>query len=93
MPRQTSLSDPAARALGHVRARTRTGRFANQLWDMSDQEWEAALDELRRAGYQLYWTYGTVADDPTITGGWRLSTPCPSSPPLPPPQPGGGVDL
>ncbi len=74
MQQQVSLSEPAARVLAHIRARTLQCRwtFANQLWYMPDAEWTAALDEIRNAGYAIYWTHGTIADDPTVTGGWRL---------------------
>jgi hypothetical protein len=66
------LSAPAQRVLGHIRGRTLTGRFACQLWDMPTPTWQAALEELRHAGYSVAWTYGQVADDPTVTGGYVL---------------------
>jgi hypothetical protein len=67
------LSWPARRALAHIRARTVTGRFACPLYDMPAGVWAAALYELRRAGYAIVWTYGQVADDPTVTGGYVLA--------------------
>jgi hypothetical protein len=69
-----SLGDSARRALNHIRGRTRQAAFtfANQLWDMPDKQWTAALEQIRNAGYEIYWTRGTVADEPTVTGGWRL---------------------
>jgi hypothetical protein len=74
MREPVSLSESASRVLGHIRGRTRQAAFtfANQLWDMPDEQWTAALEEIRNAGYEIYWRYGTVADDPTVTGGWRL---------------------
>jgi len=69
---QVSLSESASRTLTHIRGRTVQGSFASQLWDMPDREWASALDEIRNGGHELYWTHGTVADDPTITGRWRL---------------------
>jgi hypothetical protein len=66
------LTEPARRVLAHIRARTIAGKFACQLWDMPNTTWEAALEELRQSGYEIAWTYGIVADDPTITGGYVL---------------------
>ncbi len=68
----TGLSETSRRALAHIRGRTRTGRFACRLWDVSEADWAAALAELREAGYSIQWTRGAVADDPTVTGGWVL---------------------
>jgi hypothetical protein len=39
---------------------------------MPTPTWQAALEELRHAGYSVAWTYGQVADDPTVTGGYVL---------------------
>ncbi len=69
------LSANARRALAHIKARTITGRFANQLYDMSQPAWRDALEELRAAGHRIEWTHGTVADDPTVTGGYVLREP------------------
>jgi hypothetical protein len=66
------MSDNARRALAHITGRTRTGRFACRLWELSAVDWKAALDELRADGRRIEWTFGTVADDPTVTGGWVL---------------------
>ncbi len=66
-------SDPSRRVLAHIRGRTITGRFATRLWNMSEREWDAALSELRAAGYDIRWTLGTVADEPTVTGGYVLA--------------------
>lgn len=66
------LSEDARLALGHIRCRTRTGRFACRLWNMEPGRWGRALNEIRAAGYRIEWTHGTVADDPTVTGGWVL---------------------
>ena len=71
--RDGQLSVDARRALAHIRGRTVSGRFANQLYDMPDERWQTALDELRHSGYRIEWTHGTIADDPTVTGGWRLA--------------------
>ena len=70
---EDQLSADARRALAHIRGRTVSGRFANQLYDMPDERWQTALDDLRRSGHRIEWTHGTVADDPTVTGGWRLA--------------------
>jgi hypothetical protein len=67
------LSVDATRALAHIRGRTVSGKFAHQLYDMPDERWQTALDELRRSGYRIEWTHSTIADDPTVTGGWRLA--------------------
>jgi hypothetical protein len=66
------LSESARRALGHIRARTVQGRFASRLYYMTEERWNGALDELRRAGHEISWTLGTVADDPSVRGGWVL---------------------
>jgi hypothetical protein len=66
------LSAPARRVLRHIRGRTLTGRFGCQLWDMPTPTWQAALDELRHAGYSVAWAHGQMADDPTVTGGYLL---------------------
>ena len=66
------ISEDAKRALAHIRGRTRSGRFACRLWDYTDDEWDAALSEIRAAGYSIRWTYGTVADDLAVRGGWVL---------------------
>lgn len=71
-PSPAALSELARRALAHIRGRTVSGRFACRLWDVSQTAWDAALSELRAAGYQIDYTHGTVADDPTVTGGWVL---------------------
>jgi hypothetical protein len=68
----SQLSEAATRALNHIVGRTRQGDFANRLWNMTEPDWNQAIDELRDARYEIYWTHGTVADDPTITGGWRV---------------------
>ena len=67
-----ALSESARPALAHIRARTMQGKFASGLYWMSAREWQAALEELRAAGHTTVWVYGTVADEPTITGGWVL---------------------
>ena len=64
------MTPNATRALAHITGRTRTGRFACRLWNMSEADWQAALAELREAGHRIDWKFGTVADDPTVTGGW-----------------------
>ena len=64
---------PAARwALAHIRGRTVIGKFACQLWNMPTSVWHGAVAELGEAGYRIEWTHGTVADDPTVTGGYVL---------------------
>ena len=65
-------SESARLALAHIRARTRQGKFASGLYWMPASQWQAALEELRAAGQAIVWVYGTVADEPTITGGWIL---------------------
>ena len=67
-----ALSESARLALAHIRARTRQGKFASGLYWMPASEWQAALEELRAAGQAIMWVYGTVADEPTIRGGWIL---------------------
>lgn len=67
------LGADARRALAHIHARTVTGRFACRLYDMNESAWTAALAELRSAGYDIQWTLGTVADDPTLNGGYTLA--------------------
>ena len=67
-----ALSESARLALAHIRARTRQGKFASGLYWMPASEWHAALEELRAAGQAIVWVYGTVADEPTIRGGWIL---------------------
>ena len=67
-----ALSESARLALVHIRARTRQGKFASGLYWMSASGWQAALEELRAAGQAIVWVYGTVADEPTIRGGWVL---------------------
>ena len=69
------LSANATRALAHIKGRTITGRFANQLYDMSQPAWRDALEELRAAGHRIEWVSGRVADDPTVTGGYVLREP------------------
>ena len=64
------LGSAARRALAHISARTITGRFASRLYDMPADVSDSALDELRRAGHGIEWTFGQVADDPTVTGGY-----------------------
>jgi hypothetical protein len=66
------LGSAARRALAHISARTITGRFASRLYDMPADVWDSALDELRRAGHGIEWTFGQVADDPTVTGRYVL---------------------
>lgn len=66
------LSEAARHVLAHIRGRTITGQFACPLWDMPAPTWQSALDELTHAGYPIAWTYGQVADDPTVTGGYIL---------------------
>lgn len=66
------LSGDASRALAHITGRTRSGLFASRLWDMGEVRWSNALLELHSAGYRIEWVNGTVADDPTVTGGWVL---------------------
>lgn len=67
------LSRPARRVLAHIRGRTITGRFACPLYDMPTHIWDSALDEVRQGGYAIAWTYGQVADDPAVTGGYVLA--------------------
>ena len=67
-----ALSESARLALAHIRARARQGKFASGLYWMPASEWRAALGELRAAGQGIMWVYGTVADEPTIRGGWIL---------------------
>ena len=67
-----ALSASARLALAHIRARTRQGKFASGLYWMRSCEWHRALEELRAAGRAIVWVYGTVADEPTIRGGWIL---------------------
>jgi hypothetical protein len=71
-PPADTLSPAARHVLGHIRGRTITGRVACPLWDMPSATWDAALDELRCAGYPITWTLGQVLDEPTITGGYLL---------------------
>ena len=77
------LSESAQRTLNHITGRTRQGDFACRLWDMPEEEWQLALGELDRAGYRIVWTRGTVADEPTVTGGWVLTDPGLLSAPAP----------
>jgi len=67
-----ALSESARLALAHIRARTRQGKFASGLYWMQASEWHQALEELRASGQAIMWVYGTVADEPTIRGGWIL---------------------
>ncbi|MGO9908830.1 MAG: hypothetical protein ACLPY3_24410 [Solirubrobacteraceae bacterium] len=67
-----ALSESARLALAHIHARTRQGKFASGLYWMPASEWHQALEELRAAGQTIVWVYGTVADEPTIRGGWIL---------------------
>lgn len=76
-----------ARALGHIRGRTRSGRFAARFYDWDEERWQAALTRLRAAGYTIEWTPGFLADEPTINGGWVLRQPHPTPPPQPNPSP------
>jgi len=69
------LSANATRALAHIKARTITGRFTSQLYDMSEPAWRDALEELQDAGHRIEWVPGRVADDPTVTGGYVLLEP------------------
>jgi hypothetical protein len=69
---QVEYSQDARRALAHIKGRTVTGRFACPLFNMPAERWALALDELRARRHRIEWTYGTVADDPTVTGGWVL---------------------
>jgi hypothetical protein len=66
-------STDAQRAFAHITGRSRQGAFASQLWNWSDERWLAALDVLRCDQQLIRWSYGTVADDPTVTGGWILA--------------------
>lgn len=61
-----------ARALGHIRGRTRSGRFAACIYNWDEKRWQAALTRLRAAGHTIVWTAGFVADEPTIGGGWVI---------------------
>jgi hypothetical protein len=66
------MSHNGQRALAHITGRTRSGRFACQLSNMPKADWDGAREELRAAGHRIEWTHGTMADDPTVTGGWVL---------------------
>jgi hypothetical protein len=80
-----------ARALGHIRGRTRSGRFAARIYNWDEERWQAALTRLHAAGHMIVWTPGFVADEPTIGGGWVLrepaETPIPQSVTSPPTTP------
>ena len=67
-----ALSESARLALAHIRARTRQGKFASGLYWIQASELHQALEELRASGQAIMWVYGTVADEPTIRGGWSL---------------------
>jgi len=68
---ENEYGEDTRRALAHITGRTRQGSFANQLWNFSDERWAAAIAPLREEGL-ITWTLGTVADDPTVSGGWVL---------------------
>jgi hypothetical protein len=70
----TELSPNGKLVLGHIRGRTLNGGFASRIYNMWESDWEEALDEIRSAGYALTWVNGTVADEPSITGGWVLAS-------------------
>jgi hypothetical protein len=64
--------DDDQRALGHVRGRTVSGKFAARIYDWDERRWQAALARLRGAGHRIEWVDGQVADDPSVHGGWVL---------------------
>ena len=66
---EAELSAEAARVVTHVRAPTDVGKFATGLRGMSEASWRSALEKLRAAGHRTERMPGTVADDPTVTGG------------------------
>jgi hypothetical protein len=66
------LSHNAQLALGHIRGRTRSGRFASGHYQMTDEQWTAAVAELEAHGDQVRWKFGTVGDDPRVNGGWVI---------------------
>jgi hypothetical protein len=69
------LSEHAGRALAPISAQTETGRFAAPLYSITEATWRDPLAELTAAGYRIESTFGTVADEPTVTGGYRLRDP------------------
>jgi hypothetical protein len=69
---EQTLNADERRALGHLRGRTRTGKFACRMYDWTEQRWRDALDGLTNRGYRVRRVSGQVADDPTVTGGWIL---------------------
>ncbi len=60
------------RAFAHITGRTRQGAFAAPLWNWSEERWTTAIAPLQD-NRLIRWTLGTVADDPTVTGGWVLA--------------------
>ncbi|MGO9973431.1 MAG: hypothetical protein ACLP01_11615 [Solirubrobacteraceae bacterium] len=67
-----SPSADVERAFAHITGRARQGAFASRLWKWSEERWTAAIAPLQDNGL-IRWTLGTVADDPTVTGGWVLA--------------------
>ena len=72
---EAELSAEAARVVTQVRAPTDVGKFATGLRGMSEASWRSALEKLRAAGHRTERMLGTVADDPTVTGGYVLREP------------------
>lgn len=69
---ENEYGEDTRRALAHITGRTRQGSFANQLWNWTAERWAAAITPLERDGV-ITRTLGTIADDPTVTGGWVLA--------------------
>lgn len=69
---EDTLTDDERRVLAHITGRTRSGGFANQFYDWDAGRWDRALGYLTAVGYVIRWVHGTVADDPTVTGGYVI---------------------
>ena len=68
---ENEYGDDTRRALSHIRGRTLSGSFAAKLWMWTEERWAAAIAPLER-DQVIVRTLGTVADDPTVSGGWVL---------------------
>jgi hypothetical protein len=69
-----NLTSDDQHALAHIRGRTTMGKFASGLYDWNSDRWKTAIDNLTSASYPIRYVHGTVADDPSVTGGWVLDT-------------------